>query len=83
MSTQREELETLIADVIAEHFERLRADVMEKMLRLRTPRFSITPKGELYVDGELVGDVRPVFRAAVTQALQAATPNGDDDAGTS
>lgn len=68
MST-REELSTLVADVVAEHFERLRADLFAKMLDLRTPKFAITPKGELYCDGELIGDVRPVFQKAVNDAL--------------
>jgi hypothetical protein len=77
----REEIAELVADVVVEHFERLRADVFETMIRLRTPTFSITPKGELYVDGQLAGDVRPVFRNAVHEALKIAEPpsGGDDD----
>lgn len=81
MST-REELATLVADVVAEHFERLRADMLAKMLALRSPRFALTPKGELFVDGELVGDVRPVFQKAVDEALKTTKPanhGGDGD----
>lgn len=78
MSTSREALAELIADVVAEHFERLRADVFARMLQLRTPKFSITPKGELFVDGELAGDVRPVFQSAVNDALKVAQTEGDD-----
>jgi hypothetical protein len=72
MSKTREELSQLVADVVVEHFERLRADVLTKMLQLRTPIFKITPMGELYCDGELVGDVRPVFQKAVREALKVA-----------
>jgi hypothetical protein len=77
--TTRDELAALVADVVVEHFERLRADIMAKMIELRTPRFSITPKGELYVGGELAGDVRPVFEKAVAQALKAAKDAEDPD----
>lgn len=76
MSVTREELATVVADVVAEHFERLRADLFAKMLALRSPRFALTPMGELFIDGELVGDVRPVFQKAVNQALKVA--EGDD-----
>lgn len=79
----REELATLVADVVAEHFERLRGDLFAKMLELRTPSWAIMPDGKMFIGGELVGDIRPVFQAAVNQALKVATPNGDDDAGTS
>ena len=83
MSMTREEMAELVADVVAEHFERLRADVFARMLELRTPRFSLTGQGELYVDGELAGDVRPVFQRVVTDVLTAAGKIGgdDDDAG--
>jgi hypothetical protein len=76
-SLSREQIAALVADVVAEHFQRLRADVMEKMLQLRTPHFSLTPMGELFVDGQRAGDVRPVFRAAVHEALRIATPKRD------
>lgn len=78
--TTREEMATLVADVVAEHFERLRADVFAKMLDLRTPHFALTAKGELYCDGALVGDVRPVFQSAVNLALKVAQPDNDDGA---
>lgn len=77
MSTSRDELATLIADVVAEHFERLRGDLLEKMLRLRTPEFRLTPMGELFIDGQLAGDVRPVFQKAVADALATTKPEPD------
>jgi hypothetical protein len=78
MSTTREEMAALVADVVAEHFERLRADLMTKMLDLRTPHFKLTAQGELYCDGDLIGDVRPVFQEAVDAALKVAQPEADD-----
>lgn len=76
----RHEMAELVADVVTEHFERLRGDLFARMLELRTPKFAITPKGELYVDGELVGDLRPVFAKAVEDALaSAAQPESVDD----
>jgi len=65
----REQMAAMVADVVADEFQRLRADIFEKMLALRTPRWSLTPQGILYVDGERAGDVRPVFRNAVNEAL--------------
>jgi hypothetical protein len=87
MSMTREEHEQiadLIADAIKAQFDKLRADIFERMLELRTPRWAITPKGEVYVGGELAGDVRPVFQSVVTEALKVAghiRAGGGDDAG--
>lgn len=84
MSNPREALTEMVADIVAEHFERLRAEVFSKMLALRTPKFAITPKGELYCDGELAGDIRPVFQRAVREALKdmhEAAGDGDDGPG--
>lgn len=78
MNTKAEELAAIVADVVAEHFERLRADVFARMIELRTPRFAITPKGELFIGGELAGDLRPVFQSCVDQALKVAVPEDDD-----
>jgi len=78
-----EQIADLIADAVNAQFDKLRADVYARMLELRTPRFAITPKGELFIGGELVGDIRPVFQNAVTEALKAAGQlndgGGDDD----
>lgn len=86
MRMTREQVHELVADIIVDavnaQFEKLRADVYARMLELRTPRFAITPKGELYVGGELAGDIRPVFHSVVTEALKATghiKAGGDDD----
>jgi hypothetical protein len=84
MSISREEhaqIAELIADVVNAQFEKLRADIYERMLELRTPRWAITPKGEVFVGGELAGDVRPVFQSVVIEALKSAgqITNGGDD----
>jgi hypothetical protein len=81
MSMTREQMAELVADVVAEHFQRLRADLMERMLQLRAPRFALTLQGELYVDGERVGDIRPVFRDVVAEALKKQAPTQEDDNG--
>lgn len=81
----REQMSALVADVIAEQVERvrteLRAEMLEKMLALRTPTFALTPMGELYIDGQRVGDVRPLFQRVVEEALKSASTAeaGDDD----
>lgn len=76
MSTEREQMSELVADVIAEQIEHvrteLRAEMLERMLALRTPNFSLTPMGELFIDGQRVGDVRPVFERVVVAALTSA-----------
>jgi hypothetical protein len=80
MTVTREQMAELVADVVAEHFQRLRADVLEQMLALRMPRFALTPQGELYVNGERAGDVRPVFRDVVAEVLaKHAKKEGGDD----
>jgi len=80
--TEREQMAALVADVVAEHFQALRADLMAQMLALRAPTFAITPMGELYCNGERIGDVRPLFRRVVHEALKIAQPedDGGDDA---
>jgi hypothetical protein len=69
MSMTREQIEALLVDVTAEHLERLRAELFEKLLALRAPEFALTPRGELYCDGKLVGDVRPVLRKVLSEVL--------------
>jgi hypothetical protein len=78
----REQMAALVADAIADQFEvfmsRVRAEVFERMhdmeLRARTPSFQLTPMGELYCNGERIGDVRPIFKRVVHEALDIAQP---------
>jgi hypothetical protein len=69
MSATREEIAAIVVDVVAEHFERLRSTMLEQLLdmeiRMRRPDFALTKLGELYCDGKLIGDVRPVFAEVV------------------
>jgi hypothetical protein len=84
MSISREDhklIADIVADAVTAGVEKLRADVYARMLELRTPRFAITPKGELFIGGELAGDVRPVFQSVVVEALKAAGYIKDDDGG--
>lgn len=69
MSITREEIEALLVDVTAEHFERMRAEMLEKLLALRAPHFELTPTGELYCDGKRIGDVRPVFKKVLADVM--------------
>jgi hypothetical protein len=70
MTTPREEMAALIADVVSEHFERLRANVLQELLRMRAPNWALTPKGELYVDGVVIGNVALVFKATVVPVVE-------------
>ena len=82
----REQVHELVADIVADAvnagFDKLRADVYARILELRTPHFALTPKGELYVNGELAGDLRPVFESVsprIAQDVLAALKVGNDD----
>lgn len=75
MSMTREDHELiadLVADAVNAGFEKLRADLYEKMLALRSPTWAISPKGEVFIDGQLAGDIRPAFQSAVNAALRVA-----------
>jgi hypothetical protein len=69
----RDEMSDLVADVLGSHFDRLRAEMLEKVfdieVRARAPNFQLTPKGELYCNGKVIGDVRPIFKTVVAEAL--------------
>lgn len=69
----REELTAMVAELIADEADRieakLRADMMEKIFGLRAPTWSLTPKGELFVDGRQVGDVRHVFKSVLAEIM--------------
>lgn len=90
MSISREDHE-LIADIVADAvnagYDKLRADIFARMLELRSPNWSITPKGEVFIDGQLAGDIRPVFESIsprIAQDVLAALrhePGGEDDDG--
>jgi hypothetical protein len=75
MSMTREEhqqIAELITDAVNAGYDKLRADLYARLLELRTPRFAVTPKGELFIGGELAGDLRPLFHSVVVEALRAA-----------
>ena len=75
-----------IADVVAEKFEQLattlRLEFTERLFELQAnaaaPTFNLTPMGELYVNGRKVGDVRPVFREVVAEAMRPHLDARDD-----
>ena len=85
MSMTREEhqqIAELITDAVNAGYDKLRADLYARLLELRTPRFAVTPKGELFIGGELAGDLRPLFHSVVVEALRAAghiKTGGDDE----
>ena len=56
---EHEQIAELIADAVSAQFEKLRADIYERMLELRTPRWAITPKGEVYVRRRAGGRCSP------------------------
>jgi hypothetical protein len=85
MTIRDEQVAEIIGDEVERLGERLRAELLERMFKLRTPTFSLTPKGELFIDGHLVGDVRPMFKEVLgevmAEQLAAARAGGNDDSG--
>ena len=71
-----EHFETLRGDLLrlvgtnADQMEqRVRSEMLDKLFALRAPDFKLTPMGELYCDGKMIGDVRPVFKKIVAEVL--------------
>ena len=73
MTITKDQLTELVADVLGEQFASLRAQMFERLLdieaRSRRPNFQLTAKGELYCDGKVIGDVRPIFKQVVADVL--------------
>jgi hypothetical protein len=69
----REELLKAVGEIVADEIEtveaRLRSALFEKLLEHKRPDFKLSPKGVLSLNGVAVGDVKPIFREAVDEAL--------------
>jgi hypothetical protein len=81
LGEQVEALERRMIERVEKRLAELRADLLERLLELRAPNYNGNAKGELYIDGRMVIDFRPLFRELVNDALKVAKNGGGDGEG--